>query len=72
MYASNLRRSSRLPGPRNAFALQASLTRSAFFKDRRAPRGGTVNLARQCLDEWLDERADEVAVTGEPAPVSER
>ena len=72
MPALILRRQRRLPGPRNAYALQASLTRSSFFKDRRAPRGGSANLARQWLDEGLDERADELARSTEPGPASER
>jgi hypothetical protein len=67
-----LRRSRSLPGPRNAYALQASLTRSTFFKDRRTPRGGSANLAREWLAECADEQADALALAREQVPSSER
>ncbi len=63
-----IRSSARAPGPRNAFAVSAHRLRASFFKDRRAPRGGSQNWER-C---WLDELSDEPATPTEPEPVSER
>ena len=62
------RSSARLPGPRNAFAVSAHRLRASFFKDRRAPRGGSQNWERH----WLDELLDEPTTLDAPEPVSER
>ena len=61
---------SHLSAPRNAFAFAARTARSAVFKDRRAPRGGTQNWAKQWLDEGTDDNLgpDEMADLSSTGP----